>query len=193
MKFILYFLLVISLLVLPASAFAHTGIESSKPEANSIVQENTKEITLFFEGNIEDISTMAVKDGNGQELELKTVNVKGQTLTGELVNPLPKGNITVTYNIVSEDGHPMEGDFAFQVANEPSTVPNTNGTQKSQDETEPEEMEKADPKQEESNTSPSTAVQDERETNGVSTLLIVVVAVVIVGGIILVMVRKRNK
>ncbi|WP_158553608.1 copper resistance CopC family protein [Peribacillus saganii] len=188
MKFILRFLLALSLFTLPTSSFAHTGIESSKPEANSIVQEDTKEITLFFEGNIEDISTMAVTDETGQELELKTVHVNGQTITGELVNPLPKGNIRVAYNIISEDGHPLEGNLAFQVANEPSIAPSSNDDAKSQDQTEPVEKEK-----EESTADPSTTVDDDSDTNGVSPLIIVIAAVIVIGGIILVMVRKRNK
>ncbi|WP_257985804.1 copper resistance CopC family protein [Bacillus sp. M6-12] len=184
----LHVLLVISLLALPTAALAHTGIESSKPEANTVVQEDTKEITLFFEGNIEDLSTMAVKDGNGQKLELKTVNVNENTLTGELVNPLPKGNITVTYNIVSEDGHPMEGSLAFQVANEPSIEPTTNNDHEPQNETQPVEKEK-----EESNTNPSPAVEEDMKTNTVSPLIVVIAAVIVIGGIILIVVRKRKK
>lgn len=109
--------------VLPAQAvFAHAELETSNPEANSVIGAAPEVISLTFGENlmvlegevaanqvqVED--TMKVRVDNGD------YQVNGGVLTVSLKAGLPDDTYRVTYRVVSEDGHPIEGVFEFEVS-----------------------------------------------------------------------------
>ena len=104
------------------AAFAHAELETSNPEANSVIGAAPEVISLTFGENlmvlegevaanqvqVED--TMKVRVDNGD------YQVNGGVLTVSLKAGLPDDTYRVTYRVVSEDGHPIEGVFEFEVS-----------------------------------------------------------------------------
>ncbi len=104
------------------AAFAHAELETSNPEANSVIGAAPEVISLTFGENlmvlegevaanqvqVED--TMKVRVDNGD------YQVNGGVLTVSLKASLPDDTYRVTYRVVSEDGHPIEGVFEFEVS-----------------------------------------------------------------------------
>lgn len=68
-------------IVLTKTAFAHTGLESSNPKAGAEITEALQEITLTFEGKLENLSTFKMFDSNKQEIKAN-VTLKEKLMTG---------------------------------------------------------------------------------------------------------------
>ncbi|MBA2937091.1 copper resistance protein CopC [Paenibacillus sp. CGMCC 1.16610] len=97
-------------------AFAHTGLESSTPKAGAEITEPLQEITLTFEGKLENLSTFKLFDSHKQEIKAN-VTLKEKLMTGKLSQPLSNGSYEVQWTIVGEDGHPIQGKYTFTVKN----------------------------------------------------------------------------
>ncbi len=97
------------------NAFAHTHLESTNPAEGETITEPLTEVTLTFEGKIEQGSTIDLTDANNEAVEFDNISVKDQVMTGTLVNPLENGTYRARWSSISADGHPMEGEFTFTV------------------------------------------------------------------------------
>ncbi|WP_231638546.1 copper resistance CopC family protein [Paenibacillus sp. JCM 10914] len=103
-------------LVFPTVTSAHSKLETSIPAADSKLTESVSEVSLSFNENIDEtLSTLKVLDQEGTEVEVSSVQVEGQTLSGTLASPLSSGAYTVEWKIVGGDGHPVDGTYAFEV------------------------------------------------------------------------------
>ena len=117
------FLAALALLLAPASAaHAHDELIGSNPSAKSTVESLPAQLTLTFSGAIATdagASEVAVTDAAGTSLvdgaPTAQDNVLTQPLTGEA-----SGEITVLWKVVSSDGHPISGQFAFTVTPAPT-------------------------------------------------------------------------
>jgi copper resistance protein C len=186
LKSIFNIVIALSILLIPNSVLAHSGLKNSVPEANSTLTDDTKEIMLTFEGNIEETSSMEIRDESGKEFEWESISIKGETITGELLSPLPKGKVFVTYNVIGVDGHPIKGDFSFVVTNEPST-PQQGG--KSQEDVKSKNKAKAT-----NQVGSSINQNDKNEINGFLILIgFAVIAMFIVPAAALFFLSRKNK
>ena len=102
-------------LSLPTAAMAHSHMESSVPEDGSTVTEPLEEVTLTFSAGIEEGSTITLT-GAGGEVGFEEISIDGTEMTGTLAEPLPDGGWTLGWNVISEDGHPIEGEITFESA-----------------------------------------------------------------------------
>lgn len=113
------FLLTLGLLFVlafPSATWAHSKLETSSPAADAKLTESVKEFSLTFNENIdENLSTLKVKNDQGEEVKLSGTQVNGNTLSGTVDEPLPSGSYTVEWKIVGGDGHPVDGTYSFQV------------------------------------------------------------------------------
>jgi copper resistance protein C len=108
--------------VLPSqAAFAHAELETSNPEANSVVGAAPQVVSLTFgeklmvmEGDKE-ANQIQVTDGAGTRVDNGDYQVTGEVLTVSLKPDQADGTYKVTYRVVSEDGHPIEGVYEFEV------------------------------------------------------------------------------
>ncbi|UKS25193.1 copper resistance protein CopC [Paenibacillus sp. HWE-109] len=115
-KLLMISVLLLSLtMMVSRNAFAHTGLESSNPKAGIEVTDELKEITLTFEGKLENLSTFKLFDTNKQEVKLANVTLKEKVMTRQLNQPLANGSYEVQWTIVGEDGHPIQGKYSFSV------------------------------------------------------------------------------
>jgi methionine-rich copper-binding protein CopC len=114
MRRIASFLLAGALVLVPAIALADTGLASSDPADGSTLTEPPTEIVLTFEGEVSEESSFSVMgpDGAAGEGALDLDVADRNVLRGQ-VEVDAAGDYTVSWSIVGEDGHPVEGEVTF--------------------------------------------------------------------------------
>ncbi|MFG6494466.1 copper resistance protein CopC [Fictibacillus sp. UD] len=108
-----FILLLIMVIQLPLSAFAHSELESSTPAEGEKVTTDLEAVVLTFSTKIESLSTMTLKNGD-KEIPLQ-ISIEDDQMTGAINNPLENGNYTVVYKIIGADSHVIEGNYTFSV------------------------------------------------------------------------------
>lgn len=107
-------LAVVALLPLPAQA--HDTLIESDPVDGETLETSPESLTLTYSANVLEVSPVVrIADADGETVAEVTPTVDGPTVTAELEEPLPAGDYTVQWRVVSSDGHPIEGSFAFTV------------------------------------------------------------------------------
>ncbi|WP_214770861.1 copper resistance protein CopC [Exiguobacterium sp. s133] len=111
-----YLVLLLSgiLLWCPVQVSAHTGLESSTPQADETVLP-TKTITLDFETNIEAGGSIQVFDSTSSDALKGTFTQERRRMTFQLDRELTSGRYRVEWKIVGTDGHPIEGTYLFNI------------------------------------------------------------------------------
>jgi len=110
-----------ALILTPLSAAsAHGEITKSIPAADSTVVAVPSEISIEFDGKLqslgkEAINLITVTDNMGQIISSPSSVVDGSKISTRLLLTDVTGLVSVHYRIVSEDGHPVEGDYSFTV------------------------------------------------------------------------------
>jgi methionine-rich copper-binding protein CopC len=104
-----------------ASASAHAELETSNPEANSLVSSAPGVVSLTFGEKLmvmtgEDAANQVqITDSSNVRADNGDYQVTGEVLTVSLKPNLADDTYKVTYRVVSEDGHPIEGVYEFTV------------------------------------------------------------------------------
>ncbi|NRD78075.1 copper resistance protein CopC [Bacillus sp. BRMEA1] len=101
--------------LLGMNVFAHSSLEYSNPKNGEVVIDTLKEIKLSFESNIENTSSLTVKNSKNTSIPLTKVSVKGNQLVGDLNEELANGSYTIHWKVFAIDSHPFEGDISFSV------------------------------------------------------------------------------
>lgn len=131
----------IFIFAISTNAFAHTHLESSSPEDGQVVTKELHEITLNFEGKIEQGSKFELSNTQGQSMPVENISIDEGKMIGSLSTPLENGEYLVNWTIIGADGHPVDGEFSFTVnVSASETTPEnenaiTNQQKSSQDET----------------------------------------------------------
>lgn len=164
--------------IIPFSTLAHTTLLSSTPAEGENLTEALKEAELVFGTKIEEGSTMTI-EGEGGSFEFDSIAVEGDTMSGAFSESLDNGSYRILWNIIGEDGHPIEGEIAFGVTVEEEEAPATTETAE-----EPAEQSAA----------PSEEAADEQPEEGgnlLVTILLVLAAVLAVYGIFKLLKKKK--
>lgn len=114
-KTILPLLVFLCILYLPGMAFAHTGLESSSPKEGEVVTGDLTKISLVFKSKVESLSNFQLFNKENQKIDVLDLQINDTTMTGTLAKPAANGEYQVQWNIVGTDGHPIKGQFSFQV------------------------------------------------------------------------------
>ncbi|MGG4341773.1 copper resistance CopC family protein [Paenibacillus lautus] len=180
------------ILVFPTATWAHSKLETSTPAADAKLTESVQEVSLSFNENIdENLSTLKIKNAQGESVEVAEVKINQNTMQGTLAAPLPSGSYTVEWKIVGGDGHPVDGTYAFEVdAPEAEAPPETPaGTEETpadtgntQDETAPADNTAADNTDQtaDQNQQADNTTDTEQSAGSGSTVWIVVIVIVAV-------------
>lgn len=117
-------LLLLALIVLAAGgrhAEAHAVLERMAPEPGQRLTEGPDEISLGFNEPVDlSIGSVRVLDDLSRTVTDTPAEVSGDRRTVKLALPeLGEGIYTVSYRVVSEDGHPVAGSYVFIVGNPP--------------------------------------------------------------------------
>jgi hypothetical protein len=108
-------LLTFGLLTVP-SAQAHASLIASSPAAGSTVTEQPGVVELTFSEAVQtEFAQVAVLRDDGAAFHVGTPQVIGSVVT-QPVGDLPDGNYTISYRVVSADGHPVTGTVDFAAA-----------------------------------------------------------------------------
>ena len=100
-----------------APAAAHDELLSTTPEAGAVLDSAPETVELTFSGDILDIGhEIHVTDSEGRDITQGTLGVTGKTVSQPLRDS-GRGDdtYTVTWRVVSQDGHPIEGKFQYGV------------------------------------------------------------------------------
>lgn len=117
----------VGLLATPASALAHSQLVGTDPADGSTVSQQLTHVTLNFNEVIQAKgSTIAVFGPNGAIYSKGKLRVSDNRVT-QSVYPLKSGSYTVTWRVVSADGHPVQSQFRFAMqlpaGQEPTSAP----------------------------------------------------------------------
>lgn len=188
---------IVALLVMcfSTSAFAHSHLHGSNPADGDVVTEPLNEIVLEFDGQIEEGSMIELTTAEGEAVELEDVVIGDGTLTGTVAEPLANNEYQVYWSIISADGHPLEGEFAFTVdAEVPETTEEESEepaeTETAEDEA-AEEQAETEVAEDEQSTESAEQVNEEEESSSMTVIIIVVVAIIVIVGLFLLMKRKK--
>jgi len=113
-------LAVLTLFPLP-SAQAHAQLVASNPVAGAHLDALPTQVEVTFDGNLLNIGSaktnvLIVKDGQGRQIDAKNSQESGAKLSVGVSPVTASGDFTVSWRVVSGDGHPEEGSYQFTVA-----------------------------------------------------------------------------
>jgi len=100
------------------NANAHAQLSSSVPAKNQIVKVLPSLVWLEFDGDLlsfgdKEIHKIAVTNSRKKRIDIGGPIVGGARISTKLKAGLPAGKYFVSYRVVSEDGHPVEGSYSF--------------------------------------------------------------------------------
>lgn len=176
------FFTVVLIFTFVSTVFAHTGLQSSNPQNGEVINEELDQITLTFEGNIEQGSIFTLQNENGETITVENITVNANILTGDFSTPLKNGDYTVDWSIIGEDGHLIEDNFTFSIdAPSTETVEEQNSTVTSEDEESETEVntQTNEEKNEVDQANPSENT-DADSNEGNSNLLFIIIGVLVV-------------
>ena len=102
---------------LAGTASAHATLVSSSPGNDEVVQQAPSEVRLTFDEGVsvaEDGIHVVDPDGNRVDDGAPDVS-SGGTVLVERVDAGPEGTYTVSYRVLSDDGHVIEGSYVYHV------------------------------------------------------------------------------
>ena len=182
------------------NAFAHTGLESSTPQDGQIITEELQEITLTFEGKIENSSTFTLQNSTGEEISAE-ISLAENQMFGKLSNPLENGKYQVHWSIIGADGHPIEGNVSFSVelpvtgapAEEP-TETSTDDQVETQEEAQEGTIEQSNVDESEvdtTNEANKEEIEQNESSSNVMPIIIGILIVIVIGSFLFMMKRKK--
>lgn len=134
-RLILPLSLLAALTVLPLPlAQAHAELVSSNPVAGAHLEALPTQVEVTFDGNLLNIGSaktnvLVVKDSEGLQIDAKNSHVTGAKLSVDVTPVTTNGVFTVSWRVVSSDGHPEEGSYQFSVGQVTSSAaPTTEAT-----------------------------------------------------------------
>lgn len=190
----LFAALLAALLLLGAPAQAHDTLLESDPEDGASLETSPEAITLTYSADVLEVSPLVrITDESGEQIAEITPSVDGPVVTATLDEPLPAGESTIQWRVVSSDGHPIEGTLTVTVeqdaegtTGEEASAASDDGGQDAADDT----------ASDDSAASEETAAEDPatEDEGGSLTPILVVLGVVVVGAVVavLVIVRRRD-
>nr|WP_253300369.1 copper resistance protein CopC [Paenibacillus lautus] len=194
------------ILVFPTATWAHSKLETSTPAADAKLTESVQEVSLSFNENIdENLSTLKIKNAQGESVEVAEVKINQNTMLGTLAAPLPSGSYTVEWKIVGGDGHPVDGTYAFEVdAPEAEATPETPADTEetpadsgnTQDETTPAEdtaADNTDQTADQDQQAGNTSAPEQSAGSGSTVWIVVIVIVAFVAGYFGIRASRKKK
>ena len=99
-------------------AHAHAQVTSSVPAKNQVVKVLPSLVWIEFDGDLlsldeKQFQKILVTNSKKVRVSQGGPVVGGARISTKLKAGLPAGKYTVSYRVVSEDGHPVEGSFSF--------------------------------------------------------------------------------
>jgi methionine-rich copper-binding protein CopC len=101
-----------------ASAAAHPRLEKSAPAAESRLAAPPKQVTLTFNESLDLALTRVTLLRGTEPVRLDSLRLTpgdDRTVIATIPSTLAPGRYTVKWQVTGDDGHPVRGEFAFEV------------------------------------------------------------------------------
>lgn len=189
--------LLAALLLLGAPAQAHDTLLESDPADGATLETSPEAITLTYSADILDVSPLVrITDEDGEQLAEITPSIDGPVATAALEEPLPAGESTIQWRVVSSDGHPIEGTFTVTVEQDAAEEPADEEAPAASDGGEDSAAQDAASDDAASDAADDSAAEDsaaEEDSGSSLTPILVVLGVVVVGAVVAVVVIVRRR
>ena len=115
-KLVTVFALFLPGIIWLSAASAHTSLITQQPVGNSVIQELPSEVTLTFDEPLIVIgkaNSIMVLDPKGNEISIGETKVLNNVVSRSISASEVDGKYSVTYRVVSEDGHVVSSTYQF--------------------------------------------------------------------------------
>lgn len=108
---------------------AHAALTGSDPRQGAVVDKAPAQVSLTFSEKVAlSDDSLRVLDPKGKRIDRgDPANLSGTTYAVKLHSGLPDGTYTVTYQVVSEDSHPVAGAYTFSIGAPSQTTVSVSG------------------------------------------------------------------
>lgn len=99
-------------------AYAHDELVSTNPAADTTLEQAPSELELTYSGDIMDVAganQVRVTNAAGETVTEGEPEVDRTVVTQDLATQETGDTYTVTWRVVSSDGHPIQGTFTYTV------------------------------------------------------------------------------
>ncbi|CAM3001204.1 copper resistance protein CopC [Paenibacillus sediminis] len=107
------------MVLLPSSISAHAYIVKSDPYANEVLKKSPSKVTIQFNETIQPVfHSLQVTDEHGNRVDRNDVSIDEHIksmIEAHLQPNLPNGLYTISWKVISGDGHPVQGTIPFQI------------------------------------------------------------------------------
>lgn len=109
---------------LAGTASAHATLIGSDPADGATLSTAPTTVTLTFDDSLEDFEPVVTVSGpDGGQFQAGDATIDGATLSSAVLPLTAAGTYTIAYRVVSDDGHPVEGQVRFDLAVPPPVGP----------------------------------------------------------------------
>lgn len=105
----------LSVFAFAPAASAHDQLVSANPEDGAELDQQPEWLEMTFSGNIQKVGSEVTVVVDGKDVSAGELTVEGKKLSVALPDDLKPGDYKVTWRVVSQDGHPISGDYAFTI------------------------------------------------------------------------------
>ena len=121
-------LVIVALLTVLAPAqlaSAHAILLTSEPAPSAVLDESPTEIALFFNEFVDTVfGKIRILDSAGNVVQtVKPIqDAANHTIVRAPISPLEPGTYVVVWRVASDDSHPVQGSFSFQIGNKSTVI-----------------------------------------------------------------------
>jgi copper resistance protein C len=108
-------LAVAGIVVTATAAAAHAILLATTPADGTVLRASPKQVSLRFDEAVGRPAYLTVT-GPGGRTDAGTTTIDGPVVSVKLRPITSSGRYTVAYRVISDDGHPVEGTFQYQLA-----------------------------------------------------------------------------
>jgi len=113
-------LLLLSFAMPIPTAYAHASLILANPAVDSNLAKLPTHVEIEFDGNLIPLggartNVLQVQDSRGKNIDAGNSKVAGPILEVDIKDRTGEGTFTVSWRVVSSDGHPVEGSYQFSV------------------------------------------------------------------------------
>ena len=121
------------LTALTLPALAHAQLLESQPKANQVLSASPAEFRLNFSDELIDLGAasnwLKVENSQGEVVSTDSV-LNGNQISAKPTQVLKPGKYQLTWRVLSEDGHPIQGNYEFTIQSAQILLQKTSHTQK---------------------------------------------------------------
>lgn len=122
---LLFLLLMLLLPLSPGRIYAHAALVEASPLPGGQQEASPNQIRLLFNERLEkQLMELTVRDSKGTSITNQAPDMSQDQKELRLALPsLPNGYYTVSYRVLSADGHPVDGSYVFTVGPVSGDIP----------------------------------------------------------------------